>query len=212
MKKTVVPAGVLLGLVLAAPARSEDQGGSTHCTGITVRVWNTLPAETAVIQRAKTVAEQVFGRSGVGITWIDCALDDVRCPEPNGFNEVSVRIYRRRDAERRKTGRSTGGAAVTGRGGARIVHLHYDRLEEMSTSRAIPLELAVGITTAHEIGHLLLARGHSLVGIMRPTFDAPEWRLAQQGLLLFAPRESRLLRRGSCQLDGTVARETATRP
>jgi hypothetical protein len=192
-----IATGVLLGLIAAAPAASGDREGGPSCGGVTVRVWNTLPAEAEAVRAAKAVVERIFWRSGIDIRWIDCALDDPTCPSPTGPTEVSLRIYRRPEATRRAN-YSTGGAALTGEGGARIVHLHYERLEELSGHGVVPLELAVGLTAAHEIGHLLLARGHSLAGIMRPTFEAPEWHLARQRWLLFTSQESKLLKYALC--------------
>lgn len=198
-----IPMGILLGLVAAGPAASDDLG--VTCGRLTVRVWNTVPADAETVEAAKAVVDRLFRRSGIEVRWIDCPLDEPTCPSPTGPTEISLRIYRRPEAMRRSTGRSTGGTSLTS-GGARIVHLHYDRLEEISAPAGVPLDLAVGLTVAHEIGHLLLARGHSLVGIMRANFEAPEWHLARQGWLLFAPLESKLLRRALCDAGIRAAR------
>lgn len=190
-----ISTSILVGLIAAPLAASGDEGAT--CGGITLRVWNNVPAEAEIVRAAKPVVEKIFRRSGIEVSWIDCALDEVTCPLPNGPSEISLRIYRRPEAMRR-TLRSAGGASLTDGTGARIVHVHYDRLEELRGLAGLPLEVLVGLTTAHEIGHLLLARGHSRAGIMRPTFEEPEWQLARQGWLVFTSKESRLLRKALC--------------
>ena len=48
----------------------------------------------------------------------------------------------------------------------------------------------------HEIGHLLIAPGHSDRGIMRSQLDDGEWRKASQGMLRFTPRQAETIRDG----------------
>jgi hypothetical protein len=82
---------------------------------------------------------------------------------------------------------------------AGIVYLHYDRLEELHLGQAVPLELAIAVTTSHEIGHILLAKGHAIAGIMRPRFEEPEWHLARQEALGFTSHQSKALRQTLCR-------------
>jgi len=74
----------------------------------------------------------------------------------------------------------------------------YDRVEAFFTEseRLIPLELILGITLAHEIGHLFLAPGHSSLGIMRATLDKKDWKLAAKGELLFSAQEAESIIQG----------------
>ena len=48
----------------------------------------------------------------------------------------------------------------------------------------------LGLTIAHELGHLLLGRAHSLVGIMRARWGSNDWRLASENQLMFPPGPS----------------------
>jgi hypothetical protein len=50
-----------------------------------------------------------------------------------------------------------------------------------------------------KIGHLLIGRGHSPLGIMRGTLEGMEWHRAAQGSLLFTRQEAALLRNGTCE-------------
>jgi len=181
--------GIVLALGLAAP-----------CTRITVRTSNVVPVETEVLERARAVAEKIFRRSGTEISWIDCPLDGApSCATPRGPAEISLRIYRRSERAKRAIGESIGGLALPG-DGAGIVHLHFDRLEEISLGEGIPLELSLGITAAHEIGHLLIGPGHSNRGVMRATLGVRDWHDAAQGALLFDREQSSVLRTGACRM------------
>jgi len=180
--------GIALVLGLAAP-----------CARITVRTLNVVPVETEVLERARAVAEHVFRRSGTEIAWIDCPLTGApSCATPRGPAEISLRIFRRSERTRHAIGEAIGGLALPGEGGG-IVHVHYDRLEEISRGEGIPLELSLGITAAHEIGHLLIGPAHSSHGIMRATLEAGDWHAAAQGGLLFNREHTSVLRTGTCR-------------
>jgi hypothetical protein len=186
-----------LGIALALGLVGTES--EPHCARITVRTLNVVPVEEEVLERARAVAEKVFQRSGTEVTWIDCPPDGPpSCATPRGPAEISLRIYRRSERTRRAIGESIGGLALPG-DGAGIVHLHYDRLEEISRGEGIPLELSLGITAAHEIGHLLIGAGHSKLGIMRATLRAGDWHDAAQGALLFDREQTTILRTGACR-------------
>lgn len=193
--------GIALALGLAAP-----------CTRITVRTLNVVPVDPEVLERAHEVVERVFRRSGTEIAWIDCPLDGApSCATPRAPAEISLRIYRRSERTRRAIGESIGGVALPG-DGAGIVHLHYDRLEEISRGEGIPLELALGITAAHEIGHLLIGPGHSNLGVMRATLVVRDWHDAAQGALLFNREQTAVLRTGACRNRPAEGDQVAGRP
>jgi hypothetical protein len=54
----------------------------------------------------------------------------------------------------------------------------------------------LGITMAHEIGHLLISQGHSAEGIMRAKLTEKDWQLACRGQLRFHPKEEEIIRKG----------------
>lgn len=47
---------------------------------------------------------------------------------------------------------------------------------------------------AHELGHLLGIRGHSMLGVMHMVWTRQELTMAQQGRLLFTSDERRAIR------------------
>jgi hypothetical protein len=134
---------------------------------------------------------------------LQCAVDDtsesLACSSPTGPNDISLRIYRRTKADFKIKAHSTGGTSLllSPEGGKGIIHVFFDRVTEVSQIHRVPLALVLGITVAHEIGHLLLPRQpHALAGIMRAKLDSKDWRLAAQGSLGFADRQMQIISAG----------------
>jgi hypothetical protein len=194
---------VAVSFLFAGPA-SAGTVEAGACPGLTVRVWDRLGVERETLKRAKTVAERVLRGSGIEVAWVDCALDgDPACATPRGPAEVSLRIFRRQNAESRRTGEATGGMAARAADGGGIVWVFYDRLEKVTADRDLSLDLVLGVVATHEIGHLLLPRGHSRSGIMRENLEEPDWHRAAQGWLSFSPSEAAVMRDAVCPHDGT---------
>jgi hypothetical protein len=66
----------------------------------------------------------------------------------------------------------------------------------VAKDRRVPQQDVLGVAITHEIGHLLIAKGHSDAGIMRGRLEESEWRKAAQGLLGFTPRQAEIIREG----------------
>ena len=191
------PIALALGLLGGTPSAPVE--ADPACSRITIRTLNAVPVEKAVLERARVLVETVFRRAGTEIAWIDCPRDGApSCATPRAPSEISLRVFRRSERTRRAIGESIGGLALPGEG-AGIVHLHYDRLEEISRGDGIPLDLSLGVTVVHEIGHLLIGPRHSSRGIMRAELGAGDWRDAAQGALLFDRQQSETLRTGACR-------------
>ena len=75
-----------------------------------------------------------------------------------------------------------------------LSYVFYDRVEEQSQSLELQAIL-LGHIIAHELGHLLLGpTSHSPKGIMCAVWRPKEMRNAAQGVLMFTPEQSKLLR------------------
>jgi len=167
---------------------------------IKVRIWDRVPIESETLNRAKTITEGLYQHGGIAITWVHCSTEPIPenlvCACPKRFNDISVRIFPRARDVYPKTGYYRGGVAVplVPDGASGIVFLLYDRLEKVAKAGNIPLELVLGITMAHEIGHLLISPGHAAAGIMRAKLDGNDWKLASRGALRFHSTEGEIMR------------------
>ena len=82
-------------------------------------------------------------------------------------------------------------------GGKGIIHIFFDRITEVSASHKVPLDLVLGVTVAHEMGHLMLPHQvHTLAGIMRAQLNSSDWRLAAQGSLGFTDGQKQIIAAG----------------
>ena len=191
---TIPIAGFLLIVCATARATTNSQDR------VTVRIWDLSRIENETMHRAKKVVETVFDPIGIQILWVDCPVGDtsesLSCTAPIGANDISLRIYSRTKADFQVKGHSRGGSSLllTPDGGKGIVYVFSDRAMEVSRIHKIPVEIVIGITVAHEIGHLMLpGQGHTLAGVMHAKLGANDWRLAAQGQLGFAATERGLI-------------------
>ena len=81
-------------------------------------------------------------------------------------------------------------------GGSGFIQVFFDRLEEISQDRKgeAPLGLILGLTIAHETGHLMLpGKQHSLSGIMQGCVGLRNLRLAARGWMSFTVEQRRAI-------------------
>jgi hypothetical protein len=67
-------------------------------------------------------------------------------------------------------------------------------IRAVAERQALPIGLVMAHVLVHEMGHALLGAGHSSQGVMRPDFREPDWRRAEKGQLLFAPKDAHRIR------------------
>jgi hypothetical protein len=187
-------------LLLRVTGMAATDGNGTIVARIKVRIWDRVHIESETLNRAKTITESLYRRGGIAIAWVHCTVEPTpenrACACPKGFNDISVRICPRARDVYPETGYFRGGVALplVPDGASGIILLLYDRLERVAKIGNIPLELVLGITMAHEIGHLLISPGHAAAGIMRAKLDGNDWKLASRGALRFHSTEAEIMR------------------
>jgi hypothetical protein len=169
---------------------------------ITVRVWDRAQIDANILEHAKQVTEKIFQPLQLEIRWVDCfagpSPENQRCISPAGPNDISVRIFRRPIERRRQLRKKTAGVALPSpvNDGSGFIQIFFDRLEEISRDNkgAAPLELLLGTTIAHEVGHLLLpSNRHSLSGIMQGCLGQRSLDLAAKGWMRFTAEDRRAI-------------------
>jgi hypothetical protein len=170
---------------------------------LTIRVWDRAQLGSEIWNRATAVVDRVIKPVGIQLIWLHCAVgetpENLACSSPTGSNDISLRVYQRTKADLTIKGRSRGGTSqlLSPEGGKGIIYVFSDRVTEVSQLYKLSPELVLGITVAHEIGHLLLPhQPHSLAGIMRASLNAKDWRLAAQGLLGFVDSQRQTILAG----------------
>jgi len=203
---------VFILLLAEVSAQSAATEGRVLVARIQVRVWDATQIQAEVLNRAKAITERFYQQAGIEMTWRDCAPEAaperLLCASPTGFNDISMRICARgREVQPNGSSHSAGFAVplFSGSRGSGIVIVPLDRLERAAKEEDLPLELVLGVTMAHEIGHLLLPPVHSISGIMQARLDAGAWNLAKQGQLRFLRAEGKRMREGVLQREYAVA-------
>ena len=187
--------GLLLNIVPNASAQAE-------MPRLTVGFINRAEVDRKSLKQGLEFAAMVLRRTGVELLTVDCSIDASRSVPPcSGFTgpgQISIRIIRRLQKATDEIGcRKLGFAdeldTTPGNG---IVYLFGDVIETVAKDRRVPQQEVLGVAITHEIGHLLIAPGHSDAGIMRSRLEENEWRRASQGLLDFTPQQAEILRKG----------------
>lgn len=193
---------LVLGLLLSAGAargREAIDGRSQHGR-VLVKVWDRAPVPAADWARARQAVTEAFRTAGLEVGWLACAKGaDPACSCPAGPGEIGLRIFRPLPEERRRAGHSTAGAAfdTDAERGQGIAYVYFDRIEDVAREAGLPSHLVLGMTAAHEIGHVLLPPGHSPSGIMQANLGRQDWKQAERGWLGFDPSDAARMRERS---------------
>ena len=180
-----------------------DLGAQARMPQITVGFVNKADVDSKALRQGLEFAAMILRWTGVSLVSLDCSLDgSATTPPCSGFtgpNQISIRLIRRPQKAAGEIGFQKLGFAdeLATRPGSGIVYLYYEMIETVARDREVPLRLVLGVVITHEIGHLLIARGHSDAGIMRRRLEEQEWRKASQGLLRFTPQQAKIIREGA---------------
>lgn len=191
-----------------------SQGGK-----LTLRVYDYVPLDRVLLERAERVTDEIFKDSGVEITWMDCTplrgefLPHETCLSNMGASDLVLRFFPRRMAMKVAAPKEPLGFAqqCPETEPACELTVFYFRVDELAADghRA---ELLLGHVIAHEVAHVLIGPGHSEDGIMRREWSREELRRMSLGLQLAFTREQStqlqdaVLRRMKLPIPETLAR------
>jgi hypothetical protein len=154
---------------LATPADAfaarQDGRPELH---ITVRIDDKAGVQGAIRKLAEARAADVFAMSGVKVNWIDGE-------EANRLKIVApytILIMAEAPAKL-KAAMERIGTDVMGQGAPFVgrAYIYYDRVLQLRPIPPRDVITTLGDVIAHELGHLMLPPGHSVVGIMRPSIN-----------------------------------------
>ena len=165
-KRALATAGVLALLVSAHGAAAAGDRPL-----MVLHLDNAAHMPAGRLERARTEVERVFRDAGVKVTWADGPL----CPVLSSVDDTSPTrelavILTTVPLRAEDSDRSDGvlGEAVHAVGRA---YVYPDRVDRATVNLPVDQDRALGRVMAHEIGHLLLTRGHSAFGLMSPWMD-----------------------------------------
>ena len=134
-----------------------------------------------VLRRAEGAAARIFARAGVKVEWVDCRVE--KCESLTG---PWVQFVEQR--------RGASGYAVIVPGDSGYAVMRYPVIEDAASGMGEDPAWLLAATIAHELGHLMLGKGHARSGVMSPRFQRAEIEHASRGELLFTAEEGRRMR------------------
>ena len=170
---------IILGLLIAtagvSPLHAANPTTEDRSPAFAVKVYNYAEVSPKTLVAAKRHAAKVYRKIGIETSWIDCPLKPdqaERYPEcaalGNGPSVLNLQILSKEMTERLRFNTKTFGFALptTGREFANRANVFAHRVEELAyLGRPSKAEI-MGYVMAHEVGHLFLGPGKSLlVGI-----------------------------------------------
>ena len=174
-----------LDLSLSRPAAAQSVPISVH---VTLR--NQMGVSADVMTGARAEVSRIYKTIAVNLIWTAAA------PAAGG-RYLTISIVSEGMASWLKAPQSALGAAFVGDGDAYVMIERVERLARTSRTWGHGIAMTLGITIAHEIGHLLLnSTAHGATGLMAAVWRGGAGRLAASGNLLFTPREADLIRKG----------------
>jgi len=174
-------------------AEQAEQIRAKMNPGIDVYVFNYAELSPKTLQRAEAVAAHIFREAGIEAIWRNC---DSKLTDIN--QDVNCKLARPADFMLKilpdiavtpgLTHDTTMGFAI---GAFASVSFRQVR-KEAALMGATPEEI-LGLTAAHEIGHLL-SQSHSDRGIMRPSWRREDFGVSPQGAFEFTPEQAQQIR------------------
>jgi len=157
---------------------------------VTVRVYDAVNLSWATLSQAEREAEKIFLYAGIQIAWVAGPLSaaaNVETPIE------TLRIWPRAAAGKIPTGSETLGLCLSLETGEAVVLA--DVVQERSMFGSTTFADLLGITMAHELGHLLLrSEKHSVKGVMSAPFTETALADDARGRLRFTTDEGKKMR------------------
>ena len=143
-----------------------------------------------MIAGARAEVSRIYEAIGVQVIWTDHA------PKDAGRHLV-VAIVSEQMSTWLKAGPAALATAFVADNDAYVMIERVERFARTSRTWGHGVSITLGLTIAHEIGHLLLkSTSHAVAGLMSAVWGLADAQLAASGKLLFTPREAELIRKG----------------
>jgi hypothetical protein len=175
-----------LGVVASA---STDVGPTLHIHGI-----DRIDIPHEILNEAIRDVARIYGRIGVRVQWSGQHSGDSA-----ETLHVIIATTDRWHLQPGIMGIALMGNAPVGR----TVYAFYDRILETANSHRLTVGSVLGNTIAHEIGHLLLPRGHTMDGLMREDWDWTQIDSLRAGVLGFSRGQGAQIRARLLELERT---------
>lgn len=197
-------------LCLAFAAMSGGAAADTGPAHLVIRIYDGTSADAATRTAAMHTAAAIVADGGIDATWQDCTAGAHRpaCTPSRLGRELIIRIMATPAPGTLVAGgaSATGGTAGTlslilgfavidpASGIGSLATVFMDRIQAIAQRTDVAASSVLGLTMAHEVGHLLLGTPtHGRTGLMRETWTDQELALGREDDWQFGPSEKHIL-------------------
>lgn len=171
----------------------EMRGSEQPKTKMTILVYDYVGIPDETLLRAEAEADLILRHAGIEVAWKHCSraasLSNTECPDI-GLLTPALRLMPRFRLVPNRLRVDTLGFSI-----GNMMTVSWEQADNLAQTGAAPVAEVLGVTIAHEFGHLLLGKRHSVSGIMRARFGLSDWDLAHLGWLVFLPSQATALRK-----------------
>ena len=161
--------------------------------GLTILVLNYAGIDDQTLRAAEGEADRILRHAGVEVGWQHCysaaKRPETECPDV-GVSTPALRLISHFQFVAGQVRADTMGYAI-----GYMMTVSWEEVQNVAQSGAGPVSQILGLTIAHELGHLLLGSAHSISGIMRARWGLEDWAMARQQHLVFLPWQAAALRK-----------------
>jgi hypothetical protein len=146
------------------------------------------------LTQAEQEGARIFQQARVKTIWVNCETAftaiDSRCHDMPGPTHLVLRII----PKALSAADSIFGMAFLSQKGGVYGDVFFDSIEDLHRDSGAPVARILGHVMAHEVGHLLLgSHSHSSIGIMCPSWQSEQLRMAEMGTLFFTAEQARAM-------------------
>jgi hypothetical protein len=197
----------LIALIVLTLTQSLFSATATHGPAgdaIAIRVYNYAGIPAEQISGAQQAADDIFARSNVRLSWLNCTLDaerkpaDPTCMAVRGPSVLNLRLMPEQMAPQQGLRKGIFGFSLmsTTGGYSSTTNVYVERVDALTDGRKYRQPVVLGAVIAHELGHLLLGIGsHSKAGLMSLPWGPKALTAADKSVLGFSKRETQQLER-----------------
>ena len=201
---------IVIALLPAFAAMAGIATADTRPAPLVIRIYDGTAADAASRASAIHTAANIVADAGLHVAWHDCTNDAQRaeCTPSRRGRELIIRIMATPapgtpiQADAIDTGASAltftrilGFAVIDpASGGGSLATIFRDRVDAIAQRAEVASSAVLGVTIAHEVGHLLLGTPtHGRNGLMREIWTDQELALGRVDDWLFSPSERHIL-------------------
>ena len=175
---------------------------------MTILVFDYVGIDHETLRKTEDEADNIFRQAGVRVAWQLCLSaakpSSAECPEVGPLTPA-LRLVSHLQLVPDQVRTDTVGYSTSD-----VMTVSWEQTKKLAQSGAGPETLILGLIVAHEFGHLLLGKSHSISGIMQAQWNYHDWGLAHKRWLLFLPQQATVMRKQLRTRGETLAAANST--